>query len=150
MFSTRRSLPLTTVLDDQAVSVGTAFAELLAGGFAVDRALSLARGEILAGRDYVVVGDGTHRLRPPRGVADVFEVERTDDGFAVEYDATAPDSAGRRYVDPFDGAERPCGTAARATVGRAELRELLERRSSPVRYEGRLRWTDEVARELAE
>ncbi|PSQ39710.1 hypothetical protein BRD07_08375 [Halobacteriales archaeon QS_9_68_42] len=144
------AVTLTTVLDDQAVSVGTAFAELLASGFAFDRALSLARGEILAGRDYVVVGDGTHRLRPPRGVADVFKIGRTDGGFAVEYDATAPDSAGRRYVDPFDGAERPCGTAARATVGPAELRELLERRSSPVRYEGRLRWTDELARELAE
>ena len=92
-------MTLTTVLDDQAVSVGTAFAELLAGGFAFDRALSLARGEILAGRDYVVVGDGTARLRSPRGDAGVFELERADDGFAVGYEATAPDAAGRRYRD---------------------------------------------------
>ena len=144
------AVTLTAVLDDQAVSVGTAFAELLADGFTFDRALTMARGEILAGRDYAVVGDGTHRLRPPRGVADVFEVEATDDGFSVSYDATPPDGAGRRYVDPFDGAEHPCGTTTRATLGRAELRELLERYASPVRYEGQLRWTDEVARELAD
>jgi len=144
------AVTLTAVLDDQAVSVGTAFAELLADGFTFDRALTLARGEILAGRDYAVVGDGTHRLRPPRGVADVFEVEAMDDGFSVGYDATPPDGAGRRYVDPFDGAEHPCGTTTRATLGRAELRELLERYASPVRYEGQLRRTDEVARELAD
>ncbi|PSP49555.1 hypothetical protein BRC75_03355, partial [Halobacteriales archaeon QH_7_69_31] len=47
--------------------IGTTFADLLATGFAFARALSLARGEILAGRDSVVVGDGTHRLRPARG-----------------------------------------------------------------------------------
>jgi hypothetical protein len=144
------AVTLTAVLDDQAVSVGTAFAELLADGFTFDRALTMARGEILAGRDYAVVGDGTHRLRPPRGVADVFEVEAMDDGFSVGYDATPPDGAGRRYVDPFDGAEHPCGTTTRATLGRAELRELLERYASPVRYEGQLRRTGEVARELAD
>jgi hypothetical protein len=144
------AVTLTAVLDDQAVSVGTAFAELLADGFTFDRALTMARGEILASRDYAVVGDGTHRLRPPRGVADVFEVKSMDDGFSVGYDATPPDGAGRRYVDPFDGAEHPCGTTTRATLGRAELRELLERYASPVRYEGQLRWTDEVARELAD
>ena len=144
------AVTLTAVLDDQAVSVGTAFAELLADGFTFDRALTLARGEILVGRDYAVVGDGTHRLRPPRGVADVFEVGAMDDGFSVGYDATPPDGAGRRYVDPFDGAEHPCGTTTRATLGRAELRELLERYVSPVRYEGQLRWTDDVARELAD
>jgi hypothetical protein len=140
---------LTTVLDEQALTVGTAFAELLAAGFSFDRALSLARGEVISGRDYVVVGDGTHRLRPARGDAVVFDLERTDDGFVVGCDATAPDGAGRRYRDPFDGRERPCGVVTAATLTGSELRELFERYTSPVRYEGELRWTDWVAREVA-
>ncbi|WP_254837811.1 hypothetical protein [Natronomonas marina] len=144
------AVTLTTVLDEQAVAVGTIFAELLAGGFAFDRAMSLARGEIIAGRDYVVVGDGTHRLRPPRGDAGVFDVERTDDGFAVGYDATAPDGAGRRYRDPFDDCERACGVPTRASLAPAELRDLFERHRSPVRYEGELRWTDDLAREMTD
>jgi len=144
------AVTLTTVLDDQAATVGTTFAELLSRGFAFDHALSLARSEILAGRDYVVVGDGTHRLRPPRGDSGVFELERTEEGFAVGYDATAPDSVGRRYLDPFDGQERPCGTRARTALDREALLELFERYASPVRYEGELRWTDELAREMAE
>jgi len=144
------AVTLRTVLDEQAVTVGTTFAELLASGFAFDRALSLARGEIISGQDYVVVGDGTHRLRPPRGDAVVFDLERTDDGFRVGCDATAPDGAGRRYRDPFGGTQRPCGTATKATPTRDELRELFERYTSPVRYEGELRWTDELAREIAD
>ena len=141
--ATAGAVTLTTVLDEQAVTVGTTFAELLAAGFAFDRAMALARGEVLAGRDYVVVGDGTARLRSPRGDAGVFELERADDGFAVGYEATAPDAAGRRYRDPFDDRERAAGTTARTTLDRERLRELFERYSAPVRFDGRLRWTDE-------
>ncbi len=135
---------LTTVLDEQAMRVGTTFAELLASGFAVARALSLARSEILAGRDYVVVGDGCHRLRPPRGDPGVFRLERAADGFRVAFDATSPDAAGRRCRDPLAGGESVRGAPPAATLDAAAVRALFERYSAPVRFEGELRWTDGV------
>ena len=144
------AVTLTEVLDEQAMTVGTTFADLLANGFAFARALSLARGEILAGRDYVVVGDGTHRLRPPRGEPGVFRLERAPDGFAVTYDATAPDAAGHRYRSPFASDDRVVGVASEATLAPADLRTLFERHTAPVRFEGDLRWTDELLRELPE
>lgn len=143
------AVTLKSVLDEQAVTLGRTFAGLLAAGFAFDRALSLARGEIIVGRDYVVVGDGTHRLRPPRGTPGVFHVERVSEGFKVRFDGLSPDGAGRRYVDPTDGQERVCGLEQPTTVDRSELVELLERFALPVRYEGRLEWSDDLAETLA-
>jgi len=125
------AVTLTEVLDDQAVTVGTTFADLLASGFAFTRALSLARGEILAGRDYVVVGDGTYRLRPPHGETGLFRLEPAGDRFQVSYDVTAPDSAGRRFRDPFTDDDLVCGVPSEATVpGAGPLRggDPLDRR----------------------
>ena len=139
---------LTAVLDEQAARLGTTFAALLAAGYAFDRALSLARHEIIVGRDYVVVGDGTHRLRPPTGQPAVLEVKASDDGFVVQYDVTAPDAAGRRYVDPFERDERLVGASTTATLDRGELLELLARHSVPVRYDGDLLWAAEFAERL--
>jgi hypothetical protein len=144
------AVTLTEVLDDQAVTVGTTFADLLASGFAFTRALSLARGEILAGRDYVVVGDGTYRLRPPHGETGLFRLEAAGDRYRVSYDVTAPDSAGRRYRDPFTDADRVCGGPSEATVPAGTVRDLFERYRAPVRYEGEIHWTDELLATLPE
>jgi hypothetical protein len=139
---------LTAVLDEQAVRLGTTFAGVLAAGYSFDRALSMARREIIVGRDYVVVGDGTHRLRHPTGQPMTLDVQTDDEGFTVRYDVTAPDSAGRRYVEPFDGEERLTGTAATATLDCEDLRELLSRHSGPVRYDDDLVWTAELVERL--
>ncbi|QLD91076.1 hypothetical protein HWV07_19315 [Natronomonas salina] len=143
------AVTLTAVLDEQAVSLGTAFAELLAAGYAFDRALSLARGEIIVGRDYVVVGDGTHRLRAPVGTPGTFSLRETDDGFEVRYEATAPDAAGRRYASPLDGGERLCGESIGATMDRTSVVELLDRVAAPVRYDGALSWSGDLAGRLS-
>ena len=127
--------------------VGTTSADLLANGVAFARVLSLARGEILAGRDYVVVGDGTHRLRPPGGEAGVFRLERGPDGSAVTYDATALDAAGHRYRSPFGSDDRVVGVASEATLGPADLRTLFQRHTASVRFEG---GTADLLRELPE
>ncbi|WP_336133850.1 hypothetical protein [Natronomonas amylolytica] len=145
------AVTLTTVLDEQAVSLGTTFAELLAAGFAFERALSLARGEIIVGRDYAVVGDGTQRLRTAAHPPGVFTVTPTDGGrYSVDYDVTPPDAAGRRYWDPIAECYRPCGETATATLGGDRLREVLSGTVQPVRYDGALRWSDALARELDE
>ncbi|MFW5963375.1 MAG: hypothetical protein ACOCQM_00820 [Natronomonas sp.] len=139
---------LTAVLDEQAVRLGTTFAGLLAAGYSFDRALSVARREIIVGRDYVVVGDGTHRLRHPTGQPATLDIQTDGEAFTVRYGVTEPDSAGRRYVDPFDGEERLTGTTATATLDREALYELLSRHSVPVRYDGDLVWATELADRL--
>lgn len=143
------AVTLTAVLDEQAMTLGTTFAELLTAGFAFNRALALARGEIIVGQDYVVIGDGTHRLRPPRGTPAVCHLSDSGENYTVRYEALAPDSAGRRYVDPFEGAEHPCGRSATATLTPDELRAFLERFSLPVRYDGELRWSGELTQNIA-
>jgi len=143
------AVTLSAVLDDQAVALGTTFAELLAAGYAFDRALSLARGEIIVGRDYVVVGDGTHRLRPPRGTPGAYHLEETDGDFRVRYEATAPDAAGRRHWNPVADAERLCGGANATTTDRESAASTLARVAAPVRYDGDLYWSDELARDLS-
>ncbi|ELY87789.1 hypothetical protein C483_17868 [Natrialba hulunbeirensis JCM 10989] len=50
------------VLNEHAVKVGSAFAKLLVHGFSIERAMALARRRIIMGKDYTVVGDGTHSL----------------------------------------------------------------------------------------
>lgn len=144
------AVTLSRVLDEQAVTLGTAFADLLSTGFAFERALSLARGEIIVGRDYAVVGDGTHRLRPPYGTACVLSVSRAPDGrYVVEYDATTPGGAGRECVDPFDGGRHLCGETVTVTVGPSRLQSVLSQLRCPVRYNGELRWSGTVAAEIA-
>jgi hypothetical protein len=139
------AVTLSAVLDEQAVTLGTTFAELLAAGFAFDRALSLARGEIIVGRDYVVVGDGTHRLGVPVGTPGRFRVASADGEYDVAYDATAPDAAGRRYRSPVDGEVYLCGEASTATVDGRGVADLLGGRSAPVLYDGSLHFSEEVA-----
>jgi hypothetical protein len=143
------AVTLSAVLDEQAVTLGTAFAELLSAGYAFERALSLARGEIIVGRDYVVVGDGTHRLRPPRGTPAVCTLREADGGFVLRYEAAAPDAAGRRYTSPIDEREHLCGEPTMTTLDREAAAALLERLSAPVRYDGGLHWSDELATTLA-
>lgn len=142
------AVTLSAVLDEQAVTLGTTFAKLLAAGFAFDRALSLARGEIIVGRDYAVVGDGTHRLRPPYGRPAVFELQRDGDSYALSLEAVEPDGPGRRLLDPA-GREHLHGTIPPRTFDLEATRRMLDRFTLPVRFEGELHWSDELADRLA-
>ncbi|ADD06856.1 uncharacterized protein Nmag_3306 [Natrialba magadii ATCC 43099] len=56
------AVTVRTVLNEHAVKVGSTFAKLLVHGFSIERALALARRRIIMGKDYTVVGDGTHSL----------------------------------------------------------------------------------------
>lgn len=136
---------LDRVLNEQAATVGTAFARLVVNGFGIDRALSLARRRIMMGKDYAVVGDGTFALTPACGDPAVLTVERNGDGFAVSYAVNSTRAAGASFVDPFDGTTRLYGTNAATTLDRQQLAEFLSARSVPVMFEGDLRWSDELA-----
>jgi len=142
------AVTLTRVLDEQAGTVGTTFARLLARGFDIASAVRLARRRVRMGKDYAVVGDGTFAPAPRYGDPAVLRVEQVDDGFAVTYDVRCPRAGGRSYRDPFHGGRRPYGTPAETRLDRTELVSFLDGRSSPVLYDGDLRWPGAVAADL--
>jgi len=150
------------VLDEQAATVGTAFARMLVNGFTIERAIRLARRRIMMGKDYVVVGDGTQVLtQSDPDVPATVEIRPADEGagegvteeaFEVTYDAASPWSHGETYrvlAPPFEAA-RLAGNETAATLSRAETCDLLERISAPTIYEGEFHWSDDVLARLRE
>jgi hypothetical protein len=142
------AVTLARVLNDHAATVGTAFARLLVNGFGIERALSLARRQILMGQDYAVVGDPTYSFAPVDGEPAVVHVEGGPESYDVCYEVTTARTGGRSYRDPFEGCQRPHGSPSRATRSTEQLRELLSDREVPVRYRGDLYWADAFASSL--
>jgi hypothetical protein len=136
------AVTLRTVLNRQAATVGTTFARLLTCGFGIERAVQLARRQILMSTDYAVVGDGTYAVAD--GEPTVVEVEPTGEGFAVTYGVPPEGAVGAGYRAPFEDGRRPRGTPAEATLDRTALADLLADRWCPVVYDGALRWPNEV------
>jgi hypothetical protein len=136
------------VLDSHATRVGTAFVRLLVNGFSIERALALARRRIIMGKDYAVVGDGTHVLTDPQeSEPAVATVEPNDDGtYRLTYDANTPRVAGDVFRPPFSEAAEPrlLGQARRTGLSPAELDDILERVDVPVIYDGDIQWSDEL------
>ncbi len=145
------AVTLTTVLDRHAATVGTAFARLLIRGVGFERALSLARQQILMGSDYAVVGDGTYALAPAASpaVLHVSEGESEGEGgFEVGQEVLSADATGRSHRSPFGRCDRLDGRPARVELSREETVALLRDRSLPVCYDGRLHWSTDLAAEL--
>ena len=130
---------LTRVLDGQASTVGTGFARLLVHGVGFERALSLARRQIMMGSDYAVVGDGTYGLTPPREHPAVCHVSGGPDRFDVRWEVVDARATGRTYVSPFTGEDRPYGTVDEARLSADELRSFLSGREVPVVFDGTVR-----------
>lgn len=141
------AVTLTPVLNEQAASVGTAFARLLAAGLSVERGMQLARQGVLLGSDYVVVGDGTVSVAPTYGDPGVLVVESRDGAYDVTYRARSARGVGRRYRDPFDGERRLYGETATARLTGSELRALCGRLQLPVVLDGAVRTSEDVALE---
>jgi hypothetical protein len=140
------------VLNEQAATVGTTFARLLLSGFSIDRAMQLARRQIMMGKNYAVVGDGTHVLggRRDRHPGTIV-VDRTEEGrFAVTYDVLPTWTAGGWYYPEGMATDRPhlLGTTTESTLDREAFLELLDSASAPVIYDGRFFWPEGLATEL--
>lgn len=140
------------VLNDQAATVGTTFARLLLYGFSIDRAMQLARRQIMMGKNYAVVGDGTHVLGGRRAHhPGTLVVERTDDGrFAVTYDVLPNWTAGGWYYPEGVGSDRPhlLGTTTESTVDREAFLSVLDSVAAPIVYDGQFFWPEELATQL--
>ncbi len=139
------AVTVATVLNDHAVTVGTTFARLLVYGFSVERALGLARRRIMMGKDYTVVGDGTHSLTGE--LPTTVHLERFEGGFGLTLACYAAEEAGRYYVPHVEGNRHSflCGTESTFVLDRAALAGFLREVDAPVIYDGDLRWSTELS-----
>lgn len=137
------------VLNDHAVTVGSTFAKLLVHGFSIERAMRLARRRIMMGKDYAVVGDGTHSLtqgehRLPITVT-VEELE-DDDRYLVTFDCYSTRTIGPYYYPHTEDNEYAylSGTESTFTLRESELVSLLRETDGSVIYDGDLYWSKEL------
>ncbi len=125
------------------------FARLLVNGYCMERALDKSRRQIMTGKDYAVVGDGTHVLTQSEDIVgtDVTVTRRDDGGFDVTVSMGAPWMTGgffRPYLQ--DGDETHLlGSTTAFTVDRQEVIEFLSYADNPVLFDGELRWSDALA-----
>jgi hypothetical protein len=126
-------------------------------GFGIERAMQLARRQILMSTDYAVVGDGTFSLT--RSEPAVLKVEPSDpearnsggvsDSYAVGYSVPADGWPGGSYRAPFEDCRRLRGTTAHTTLTAAQLCDFLDDRWLPVVYDGSLHWSDELTKNFS-
>ena len=142
------AVTFSQVLNDHAVSVGSTFAKLLVHGFGFERALQLARRRIMMGKDYAVVGDGTHSLAQSENrLPATVELEAVNAGFLVTYDQFCSHHAGAFYR-PYLGDDRYaylCGNESEHVLDRSEVATFLERAALPVIYDGDVYWSASLA-----
>jgi hypothetical protein len=140
------------VLDKQAAKVGTAFARLLVNGFSFERALQLARRRIMMGKDYGVVGDGTHVLSQSENVVpSTAEVEPVgDDRYRLTFEAVLAHNTGGYYTPNVPSHGQSClwGNEASVTLTADSLVSFLNRAKMPVVYDGEFHWSLELTEEF--
>jgi hypothetical protein len=138
------------VLDSQAATVGAAFARLITRGFSVERAIRLARRQVMMGMDYGVVGDGTHRVAPGLEPVLLDVTPREDTTYEVACETFADGEIGSTTQVPLAGDDRgrlSGGTATR-TVDQSGLIALLAGTDAPVVYDGTVVWPEQLVSRL--
>jgi len=144
------AVTLTTVLNAHAIKVGSTFAKLLVHGFSIERAMALARRRIMMGKDYAVVGDGTHSLtqgehKPPT-TATLEEVD--DDGCKTRYrlclDCYSTRATGSYYFPHTETNEYAylCGNDSTFTLTKPKVVTMLKEIEAAVIYDGDIYWSD--------
>jgi hypothetical protein len=141
------------VLDRHAARVGTTFVRLLVNGFSIERALGLARRRIIMGKDYAVVGDGTHTIAESDGPApaDATLEDRRGGGFELTYRVHDARRFGGTYHPPVPGVDDAhlYGSERTVSLDATEVEEFLRTADIPVVYDGDIHWADELAAMLA-
>ncbi|WP_247000246.1 hypothetical protein [Halosolutus gelatinilyticus] len=142
------AVTFTKVLNDHAVKVGSTFAKLLVHGFSIERAMCLARRRIMMGKDYAVVGDGTHSLTQgePTTVR-IAELDDGDDEYLVTFDCYSTRVTGSYYFPHTEDNEYAylCGNESNFTLSESELASLLAESESSVIYNGDVYWSKELS-----
>jgi hypothetical protein len=140
------------VLDSHAARVGTTFARLLMNGFSIERALRLARRRIMMGKDYTVVGDGTHVLTQSEDyIPGKIDLTRgSDDSFSLTYEVFSPSAHGGYYKPYIPGSEQSylIGRSTDHRLDRETLDQFLSIADTPVVYDGDIHWSKELVRDF--
>ena len=138
------------VLDKQAALVGTTFARLLVNGFSFDRAIRLARRRIMTGKDYAVVGEGTHTLTQCEGfLPQTTRIEESDAGFELTADSFSVTLVGGFYQlnsDKHDVKSHLIGNPSTYSFDRESMVKYLNISSEPTVYDGEFYWSGELAK----
>jgi hypothetical protein len=136
------------VLNDHAVKVGSTFAKLLVHGFSIERALGLARRRIMMGKDYAVVGDGTHSLTQSdsRLPTTATLEELGDSRYLLTFDCYSTRATGSYYFPHAETNEYAslCGNESSLTLTESELVSLLKNTDASVIYGGDIYWSKEL------
>ncbi|QSW98742.1 hypothetical protein [Haloterrigena alkaliphila] len=149
------AVTFSKVLNDHAVKVGSTFAKLLVHGFSIERALGLARRRIMMGKDYAVVGDGTHSLtQGEHRVPITITLEELGDQraeYLVTFDCYSTRVTGSYYFPHVEDNEYAylCGSQSNFTVTEPELATLLKETEASVIYNGDVYWSTELAPRFA-
>ncbi|MFB6235896.1 MAG: hypothetical protein ABEH81_12695 [Halopenitus sp.] len=130
------------VLDDNAAMVGTAFARLLAQGFSIERAMDLSRRRVVTGKDYAIVGDGSHTiLQAEEDMTAHLRIEEKETEYRVVHDPDSPFRHGGVYQSHLQDGDLSYlkGTKQEFLVGRDRLKKFLGYGVTPVVYDADLR-----------
>ncbi|MFD1564662.1 hypothetical protein ACFR99_14060, partial [Haloarchaeobius amylolyticus] len=143
------AVTFTKVLNDHAIKVGSTFAKLLVHGFSIERAMDLARRRIMMGKDYAVVGDGTHSLTqgdqpPTTATLEQHEVDDSEKRYLLCLDCYSTRAAGAYYFPHTETNEYAylCGNDSTFTLTRSELVTMLKETDAAVIYDGDVYWSD--------
>jgi hypothetical protein len=141
---------LEEVINREAITFGRTLAKLLHRGFPLFAAVDLARGESIAGDQYLVIGDGEATIaQSESGVVFVGSFEEHAANYSMKLrtyptlrkgmGTTVLPTVGDEYVHYLNG-----GTVGPIRIDRSEFRTFLDREESPVLIDGNLRWSSEV------
>ncbi|MFB6120466.1 MAG: hypothetical protein ABEJ68_05050 [Halobacteriaceae archaeon] len=142
---------LSDVPNEAAVEMGYTISRLLNSGFPIRGALEVAKEEHIIGSQYVVVGDGGMTItQAESGTAQLYELERTDDGFALDIIGYASSNFGMGALfTPFISDDAPyylnSGHLDRFELTAEELSEFLMMENVPVRFDGELHWSYDLS-----
>lgn len=145
---------VNSVLDDSATTVGTDFGRLLIHGFEIERAITLARRQVMAGKDYMIIGDGTHSLTQAQDLTTGYQIvnSRDDGKYDVAHKACMLGSTGATWQSQLrsDGRASLCGSAQTFEISEAELNCFLSNGDGdhPIVFDGKLTWRTDLSEQL--
>ncbi len=141
---------LTDIGNSGAISVGSTIARLLNRGFPLYAALELAQEQSISGHQYRLVGDGATTIaQTVSGSPYLPSVLPQDDTYqcSIHTYLTSSRMKGALFAPHIDAV--PANFLVNSGIGpfsltRAQLRSFLELETTPVRFDGKIRWSSDV------
>ena len=146
------AVTIQKVLNEHAIKVGSMFAKLLVHGFSIERAMDLARRRIMMGKDYAVVGDGTHSLsQGEQQYPTTVTVDAVDeDQYFLSVECYSTGDTGSYYFPHAACNDNAylCGSPSKLVVPEEELPSFLEEANASVIYDGDVYWSEQLSKKL--